>query len=78
MAQIHIETLEKLRTKLVEQRRAMALRQTSASQHESVELMVNLQAAIEAVNRALADEERLLKESELEPLQNPKLSNAHV
>jgi hypothetical protein len=67
MAQIHVDTLKKLRTKLLEQRRAMALRQTSASQHESIELMVNLQAAVEAVDRALADEERELKNSELKP-----------
>ncbi len=61
MAQIHVDTLKKLRTKLVEQRRAMALRQTGASQQESVEFMVNLQTAIEAVDRAIADEERELK-----------------
>ena len=71
MAQIHIDTLKKLRAKLVEQRRATALRQTGPSQHESAELMTNLQVAIEAVDRAVVDEERELKASELDPSQSP-------
>ena len=71
MAQIHVDTLKKLRTKVLEQRRAMALRQSSASQVESLELMVRVQSAIEAIDRAIADEERQLKGSESEPLQSP-------
>jgi hypothetical protein len=71
MAQIHVDTLKKLRTKVLEQRRAMALRQSSASQAESLELMVRVQSAIEAIDRAIADEERQLKGSESEPLQSP-------
>ncbi len=71
MAQVHVDTLKKLRAKLIEQRRAMAVRQTGASQHESVELMVSLQTAVEAVTRAIEDEERELKNSELEPSEAP-------
>lgn len=67
MAQIHVDTLRKLRTKVLEQRRATALRQSGASQSESLDLMVRIQEAIEAIDRALADEERELKNSELEP-----------
>jgi hypothetical protein len=63
MAQNHIDTLKKLRAKVVEQRRAMALRQSGASQNESVEHMTNLQVAIESIDRAIADE-RLMVELE--------------
>jgi len=66
MAQIHVDTLKKLRTKMVEQRRATALRQAGASQSESLDLMVRIQEAIEAVDRALADEERELANSKSE------------
>ena len=67
MAQIHVDTLKKLRNKVLEQRRATALRQSSASQSESLDLMVRLQEALEAIDRALVEEERELKNSELEP-----------
>ena len=66
MAQIHVDTLKKLRTKVLEQRRATALRQSAASQSESLDLMVRIQEAIEAIDRALADEERELENSEPE------------
>jgi len=59
MAQNHIDTLKKLRGKVVEQRRAMALRQSGSSQNESVEHMTNLQVAIESIDRAIADEHKL-------------------
>nr|TFG52552.1 MAG: hypothetical protein E4H34_04855 [Hyphomicrobiales bacterium] len=59
MAQHHIDTLKKLRAKVVEQRRAMALRQSMGSSQESVEHMVNIQTAIEAIDRAIADEQAL-------------------
>lgn len=59
MAQNHIVTLKKLRAKIVEQRRATALRQSGGSQSESVELMTSVQGAIEAIDRAIADEEEL-------------------
>jgi hypothetical protein len=59
MAQQHIDTLIKLRAKLVSQRRDMATRQSGASQGENYDRIVTLQAAIEATDRAIADEERL-------------------
>ena len=59
MAQNHIDTLKKLRAKIVEQRRNTALRQASGSSQESVELMTNIQVAIEAIDRAIAEEEEL-------------------
>ena len=59
MAQNHIDTLKKLRAKIVEQRRNTALRQSSGSSQESVDLMTNIQVAIEAIDRAIAEEEEL-------------------
>jgi len=59
MAQNHIDTLKKLRAKIVEQRRATALRQSGGSQSESVELMTSIQVAIEAIDRAIGDEREL-------------------
>jgi hypothetical protein len=57
MAQHHIDTLKKIRTKMVEQRRAMALRHSAPGHMESAEHIVALQNAIEATDRAIADEE---------------------
>ncbi len=71
MAQIHVDTLKKLRAKVREQRRAMALRQSGSSQTESVELMINIQTGIETIDRAIADEERELKASELDQPPSP-------
>jgi hypothetical protein len=59
MAQNHIDTLIKLRAKVVEQRRNPALRQSTGSSTESVEFMTNIQVAIEAIDRAIADERGL-------------------
>ena len=59
MAQNHIDTLIKLRAKVVEQRRNTALRQSTGSSTESVEFMTNIQVAIEAIDRAIADERGL-------------------
>jgi hypothetical protein len=59
MAQNHIDTLIKLRAKVVEQRRNTALRQSTGSSKESVEFMTNIQVAIEAIDRAIADERGL-------------------
>lgn len=64
MAQIHIDTLRKLRGKLVEQRRAMALRQSSSSQSESPEHMVNLQKAIETIDLVIVEEQQMLLDEE--------------
>ncbi len=66
MAQQHIDTLRKLRAKLVEQRRNLALRQAGGSHSESHDNMISLQAAIEATDRAIADEERLLTAAPVE------------
>lgn len=63
MAQIHVETLKRLRFKMVEQRRALAARQVGSAHTESVENMTRLQEAIEAADRAIADEERLSAEA---------------
>jgi hypothetical protein len=59
MAQNHIDTLKKLRAKVVEQRRNTALRQSSGSSQESVEHMTTIQVAIEAIDRAIADEQKI-------------------
>jgi hypothetical protein len=59
MAQTHIDFLNKLRTKLVEQRRTMAIRQSNPSSVESVDNMTKLQEAIEAIDRAILDEQRM-------------------
>lgn len=59
-AQPHIDTLKKLRAKLVEQRRATATRLASATHSQSYDSMIGFQSAIEAVDRAIADEESLL------------------
>ncbi len=61
--QLHIETLRKLRAKMVEQRRTTATRQAGASHSEGYAPLIGLQDAIEAVDRAIADEESLLAAS---------------
>jgi hypothetical protein len=61
MAQKDIDTLKRLRAKIVEQRRALALRQSNPKSTESVEGIIALQAAIEATDRAITDEKALLE-----------------
>ena len=60
MAQIHIDTLNKLRAKLTEQRRTMAIRQAGSPHAENPEHMTTLQNAIESIDRAILDEQRSL------------------
>jgi len=60
MARHHVETLKKLRMKMVEQRRAMATRQAGPTHAGGYESIISLQASIDATDRAIADEERLM------------------
>ena len=62
MARHHVETLKKLRMKMVEQRRAMATRQCGPTHAGGYDSIVALQASIDATDRAIADEERLLED----------------
>jgi len=59
MGQTHVDFLQKLRAKLVEQRRTTAIRQSNPASVEGVDNMTKLQEAIEAVDRAILDEQRL-------------------
>lgn len=61
MAQKDIDFLKKFRAKVVEQRRALVLRQSNPKSTESVDGIVALQNAIEAVDRAITDEKALLE-----------------
>jgi hypothetical protein len=61
MADDDIEILRKVRAKLVEQRRARMRRDASKPPAEiSADNLIALQAAIEAVDRAIIDEEKIL------------------
>ena len=72
MAQQDIDVLKKLRSKLVEQRRSLAIRQSSTTYAENNESIITLQGAIEAVDHAIADEEALLShlDSSVVPFKN--------
>ena len=57
MAQEHIDVLKNLRVRMVEQRRALAGRDADLGYSDTrTQKLVALQAAIEAVDRAIADE----------------------
>jgi hypothetical protein len=60
MARRYIDTLRKMRAKMVDQRRNMASRLAATAHTESYDHMVSLQTAIEATDRAIADEENIL------------------
>lgn len=60
MARRYIDTLKKLRGKMVEQRRTMVSRQSGTAHAESYDHLISLQAAIEAADHAIADEENIL------------------
>jgi hypothetical protein len=56
----HMSALTRSRAKLVEQRRALAKRDSSSDRNEGyAERIVSIQAAIEATERAIADEQKL-------------------
>lgn len=61
MAADHVTALKRSRAKLVEQRRALVRRDCSHDRNEGyAERIVAIQAAIEATDRAIDDEEKLL------------------
>jgi hypothetical protein len=56
----HVSTLSRSRAKLVEQRRALAKRDASSDRNEGyAERIVSIQAAIDATERAITDEQNL-------------------
>ncbi len=58
MAEEHVKALKRSRTKLVEQRRSLVKRDCSTDRNEGyAERIVAIQAAIEATDRAISDEE---------------------
>jgi DNA-binding FrmR family transcriptional regulator len=62
MAKDHVERLEQARKTLVERRRAMAGSLASAKEQieSEAERLMKIQGAIEAIDRALEDEQRLV------------------
>jgi hypothetical protein len=57
MAQEHVEVLKQLRVRMVEQRRVLAGRDADLGYSDTrTQSLIALQAAIEAVDRAIADE----------------------
>jgi len=64
MKEDHINALARSRAKLVEQRRAMVKRDCSSDRNEGYsERIVAIQAAIEATDRAISDEQELLAQT---------------
>jgi hypothetical protein len=58
MAEDHVESLKRSRTKLVEQRRSLVKRDCSSDRNEGyAERIIAIQAAIDATDRAISDEE---------------------
>ena len=58
MAEEHVKALKRSRAKLVEQRRSLVKRDCSTDRNEGyAERIVAIQAAIEATDRAISDEE---------------------
>lgn len=53
---------------MVEQRRALALRQSNPKSSESVDGIVAIQIAIEAADRAIADEKELLEKEYIDEM----------
>jgi len=61
MSEDYVDALRRSRAKLVEQRRALVKRDCSSERNEGyAERIVAIQAAIEATDRAIGDEERAL------------------
>lgn len=64
MREDYINALARSRTKLVEQRRALVKRDCSSDRNEGYsERIVSIQAAIEATDRAISDEQELLAQA---------------
>jgi hypothetical protein len=65
MKEDHITALLRSRTKLVEQRRALVKRDCASDRNEGyAERIVSIQAAIEATDRAISDEQAILAEAD--------------
>ena len=65
MANENVEGLKRSRAKLIEQRRALVKRDCTSDRNEGFsERIVAIQAAIEATNRAIEEEETLVAESQ--------------
>jgi len=61
MAIDHLKALKLARTKLIDNRRAMAKRDSISERNEGfAERIVSIQAAIDATDRAIAEEEAML------------------
>lgn len=61
MAIEHLKALKLARTKLIDNRRAMAKRDSISERNEGfAERIVSIQAAIDATDRAIAEEEAML------------------
>jgi hypothetical protein len=64
MAVEHIKTLTQARAKLIDNRRTLAKRDSSSDRNEGfAERIVSIQAAIDATDRAIAEEEAMLNEN---------------
>jgi hypothetical protein len=58
MAEDHVKSLKRSRTKLVDQRRALVKRDCASDRNEGyAERIIAIQAAIDATDRAIGDEE---------------------
>jgi len=65
LANENVEGLKRSRAKLIEQRRALVKRDCTSDRNEGFsERIVAIQAAIEATNRAIEEEETLVAESQ--------------
>ena len=65
MANDNIEALRRSRAKLVEQRRALVKRDCASDRNEGYsEIIVAIQAALEATDRAIADEQKSAMQAE--------------
>ena len=70
MAEDHVKSLKRSRTKLVDQRRALVKRDCASDRNEGyAERIIAIQAAIDATDRAISDEES-------EHISEDELSNA--
>lgn len=59
MAEDHVASLKRSRTKLVEQRRSLVKRDCASDRNEGyAERIIAIQAAIDATDRAIGDEEK--------------------
>ncbi len=58
MAEDHVQALKRSRAKLIEQRRSLVKRDCASDRNEGyAERIISIQAAIDATDRAISDEE---------------------